>query len=562
MHLSCRKHFLPAFFCLAFFCFLAFAQTSGDSSAKTGTISGRVMIDDKPAVGVIVTLARENFNRNDPQPKATTNDDGHYTLNNVPAGSWRIQPAIAAYTMVEQERNSNGRLISISEGETLTSVDLKLIPGGVITGKVMTADGRPIIGQRVLLTMVLSAGQKRPWYSQNAEMFRTDDRGIYRIYGLPEADYLVSFDGNNSGFAAVSGMLFKKTWHPAALSEEQAKKLHVSPGGEITEANIILNSTEQGYTISGRVVDDATSQPVTGLRVTAFTEAKNGQREASMSSAVAVNGTFRIDGVPTGARLLVTSARDTDPEKVNPYYSDPVACEVTNADVSGIEIRMHRAGTVSGIIVPEPGSSPEIVSRLRRLTLNASTQARTPGYVRWSNARQAPDGAFRLEGLAPGRLLTAFSNTPDARHFVVLRMERDGVHQRDGLEVGPGEQITGVRITVGYAGSRIAGQVVVEGGELPAGATLQVLCVQPATRFGRGSEASSDRRFVIENLPAGNYELRVSLIFRMPDGNVSGRGPLMLAPNRLPVTIGSNERQNITLNVRLEEAPRSKGVPQ
>ena len=47
-----------------------------------------------------------------------------------------------------------------------------------------------------------------------------------------------------------------------------------------------------------------------------------------------------------------------------------------------------------------------------------------------------------------------------------MRIESNGVEQHDGIEVGQGEQITGVRVVIGSGTGVIGGEVRIEGGKL------------------------------------------------------------------------------------------------
>jgi hypothetical protein len=86
------------------------------------------------------------------------------------------------------------------------------------------------------------------------------------------------------------------------------------------------------------------------------------------------------------------------------------------------------------------------------------------------------------------------------------------VVQRRGLEVKEGEQITGVRVIINYGTATIRGFVTIENGPLPQGARIfvrllkagEVPTIRPPNVDERG-------RFLVEGLPAGSYEISVSV---------------------------------------------------
>src|SRR5207244_12335072 len=65
----------------------------------------------------------------------------------------------------------------------------------VITGRVTDAENKPVVEERVSLQSVDENGAPSRFgvfSSPNDQMYQTDDRGIYRIYGLPAGRYKVS----------------------------------------------------------------------------------------------------------------------------------------------------------------------------------------------------------------------------------------------------------------------------------------------------------------------------------------------------------------------------------
>ena len=159
-------------------------------------------------------------------------------------------------------------------------------------------------------------------------------------------------------------------------------------------------------------------------------------------------------------------------------------------------------------------TSKAILARLpqQMLAIRVSPSARSMPRHDSFPGKIAADGSFQIKGLFPGRANIHLSGHPALQKgFTLLRIERDGIELRDGIEIGPGEQITGVRVVLAYGTGIVRGQVKIEGGALPAGAQLRI----SGGRVGAGSTPSvfaqvdARGRFVIEGLLAGMYELTV-----------------------------------------------------
>ena len=119
----------------------AHAQPSADK-ASTSTISGKVTIAGKGVAGVAVGLATETSFSSTyiTRLKALTDDDGNYRIKNVPPGTYQV--LVSSLTYVPSEWRT---AITVGKDEAIDNVDISLVRGGVITGKVTEADGRPVM---------------------------------------------------------------------------------------------------------------------------------------------------------------------------------------------------------------------------------------------------------------------------------------------------------------------------------------------------------------------------------------------------------------------------------
>lgn len=88
-----------------------------------------------------------------------------------------------------------GRIVNLGADDAVEGIDFKLTRGGVIRGRVMDAGGLPVIEERISLTQVDEKGAAVPAANPvwaNYMMYTTDDRGVYRLYGLSPGRYKVN----------------------------------------------------------------------------------------------------------------------------------------------------------------------------------------------------------------------------------------------------------------------------------------------------------------------------------------------------------------------------------
>src|SRR5581483_7327564 len=190
--------------------FVAAINAAAQSAPASGSITGRVTVGDKPAPGVIVMMTRapadpmKNLSaifESRPVVRVTTDSEGVYRFDHVVAGRYSLSAYAPAFVTPQPDNWLTGKAVTVTDGQTLEHQDFALTRGGVITGHVLDVQGRPVVGQMIALT---SADEGKPATPTNPlaaipfgnTMYRTDDRGIYRIYGLAAGRYLVSLGAN------------------------------------------------------------------------------------------------------------------------------------------------------------------------------------------------------------------------------------------------------------------------------------------------------------------------------------------------------------------------------
>src|SRR5437763_3815850 len=159
----------------------------------TSIITGRVTSGGKGMANVPVVLYPSEISSNRTAiARGTTDNEGNYRMTGVPAGRFTL--SVAAPEMIGPNDTPFGELgkpVTVAEGETIDKMDFSLVRGGVITGRVTDADENPVIDQHIQLHRVDKQGGDIASYT-NPFMYQTDDRGVYRIYGIAPGRYTVS----------------------------------------------------------------------------------------------------------------------------------------------------------------------------------------------------------------------------------------------------------------------------------------------------------------------------------------------------------------------------------
>ncbi|HEX4945145.1 MAG TPA: carboxypeptidase-like regulatory domain-containing protein, partial [Blastocatellia bacterium] len=163
-------------------------------TGKRGTITGRVVSDDgQPFANIGVNLFSIAADRN-ARRMVTTDEEGSFKVNDLPSGAYRINAFVPGYVNPE---NTSGltaaRATSYRLGESAT---ITMTKGGVITGKANDSSGQPLVAASVQAYRVRdSEGRSVDATGLISARGITDDRGIYRIFGLQSGSYVVATDG-------------------------------------------------------------------------------------------------------------------------------------------------------------------------------------------------------------------------------------------------------------------------------------------------------------------------------------------------------------------------------
>jgi 5-hydroxyisourate hydrolase-like protein (transthyretin family) len=258
------------------------AQTA-DTMIKTAAVSGRVVMKGEPARGVMVILQTQNQGPSD-APRARTDESGRFHFTGLPAGRYSASALAPGYTSPDDGNfpNMRGKTLNLTDGEKVENVDLVIKRGGVIAGRVADSQGRPVVEERLNLSKLDANNQPRGVfnYGQNFDMYQTDDRGLYRIYGLPEGRYLVSVGyAGNFGSASITSRreFYPLVFYPNATNDSEAKVIEVSEGSEATNIDITVSDPKQTRDVYGHVVDAGSGQPVAGVEVVVGAVTRDGR---------------------------------------------------------------------------------------------------------------------------------------------------------------------------------------------------------------------------------------------------------------------------------------------
>ncbi len=338
----------------------------------------------------------------DPSYKATTDQDGNYVIIDVPAGSYEVMPVAPAF-VIGDLKNPRGQTVILGEGERVENINFPLVRGGVITGKVIDADGRPVIQQQVSRYRVDAFEQpsQQRGLTYAISSLSTDDRGIYRMFGIAAGRYKIAAgrsDGAFSGSLAIGRASYKRVFHPDVSDQVKATVIDVSEGSEATNVDIALGRAMETFKASGRVIDDEKGLPIPNVKF-GFQRIIGDHREYMNALVTANNhGDFIAESLIPGKYSVFLM-----PEPNNDLRVDATSFDVVDQDVDGLTIKLTKGASLAGVVVLE-GENKSAFAKLVQLQLQAyvSAEGVGSGIGRYANSIIATDGSFRLGGLPSG----------------------------------------------------------------------------------------------------------------------------------------------------------------
>ncbi len=435
------------------------APWSGEKVFVVGSTTGAVLrgtVSDtagRPVAGARLGVAVSGAGAGSGVYSATSEADGTYRIVGLPDGKVGRVSAWAAGFGPLPIRSSDVPLVS---GETAT-LDLRLPKEVVVSGRVLAADGAPVVG--IDVAAFDQGGQGRVDLASDAE-------GRFRVGGLPA-------DGINLAAQGPRGAA-------AALLEG------ITEGAQV-ERDLVL---QPGRDVKGRVID-AESRPVPGALVSAKstevgTRLGVGLDMAGFVTTTETDGTFLLAGV-LPADDWVFEARA---QGASTLAADAVRTRVTlTEEPTPLVLRLARLGAIGGRVTDPDGHG----------IANAFLLLREKGGNRPRYELTGADGRYAFDGVPSGDATVEVTNLTRERPAAIATTTVVGGVRNEAVDLRVERTFLASGTILSADGTPVMGrQVVLELMDAPAGASASAY----ASTNDRGE-------FQATGLVPGTYRLRV-----------------------------------------------------
>jgi hypothetical protein len=463
-----------------------------------GVIRGRVVRADTGEPLRRVQVRVDEWSTKDlGGPAATMTDaDGRYELAQLPAGRYHLKARRGGYVEVaygQRRPFERGRPLELGEGAVLKDIDFALPPGGVVTGRIVDESGEAVAHVHVSLARRRYIDGARRLVAESGAS--TDDRGEFRIFGVPPGDYVIVAKFDTLDFGSRDRVRYVPTYYPGTPVVSEAQRVTVGLGQEVPGITIALARAPTAI-VRGVVRSSGRASP--GLFT--FVSARElGGAEAHDQIATAItagDGSFVLTGLLPGTYFV--EARSTSESE---FASTEVA--VDGSDVAGVTLTLSKGATARGRIHFDTGSPPQGLRPSQVFVMPALVDREMdmgggPPVTR-------DDWSFELHGLK-GR---GFIRAGTMSDWQMKRVRREGVDVTD-TPLDFASDIDGLEIELTERLTTISGGVSDDGGSVALDATVIVFADDPGkwgprSRFIESARPDQKGRFTIRGLPPGRY---------------------------------------------------------
>lgn len=533
--------------------------------AGTASVGGVVTLGDEAQTpvrrAVVTMLASDGVETR----SAVSDDQGRFTIDGLRAGRYTLQAMKPAHlTMAYGARRPGrpGTTLVIADAQSMRDLRLLLPRGAVLAGRLTMENGEPLQNTQVLAVplRLAAAGGSTPAPPRE---FRTDDRGEFRIYGLPPDSYLVAalpsfgrgeiqrrseqdfelitrklqqrstvavgqVPGTRSEPAQPTPVVgYAPTFFPGTAVAANAMPTVVK-AGDVRDGISFTISTVPMATISGTVigVDGAPTQAVSLSVEQAGPPLPQTALPPHRLIRSTVKGEFTIAGLGPGQYRIraraggVTLRPDGSTAAISPAAQTEWAITdvtVAGADIAGVVLTLQPGRTFSAALIAEGAAPPASWAGTTVAVQPMAAHPSSSGNVSGVATRMVPTGAegrFTIGGLEPSEyeVRVNLPATLTGAGWTVASVRHRGRDLRDAPLTFADGSLEGVEIVLTTTVTELAGRLTLDSGS-PASDYYIVAFPDdralwhPASPRVRVMRPAADGAFSTRDLPPGAYRL-------------------------------------------------------
>ena len=480
-------------------------QAATPQATSTASLAGKVSgSDGSPVRRARVTLRSTSL----PQPRvALTDARGEFRFERLSAAAYDVGVTRTGFALPHAAGGANRSVaVTLNAGESRTGLAIVLQRAGTIPGRLLDEDGSPLAGAEIEALSL--RGGDRLQVPTHAGTARSDDRGQFRLTGLPAGQYLVV--ARDPSFTAVgdeSGTLrYAPTYFPGVHTAADAQVVTVAEGAETAAIEFRLRIVRPSQLVGTMLPRDRRAL-ISGAVVLMPRDALVAMPLPPEDIEILPDGRFRFRNVAPGRYQIRARAEIGLKE---PMLFGSYAVTVEGQDITGIVMPLAPGAVVRGTIEWEPAGAAQPPKLFTGLRVRAPF-ADGSSFGDSLSGDISTDRQFQIRGVMPGSHYLVVEGL--ASPWIVTAVQLRGHNVVDQpTEFTEGESHQDVRIVVSAVAGELSGTVRDKAGRPAADALVvtlppaQVSASRASPRF-RTVRAAADGRFRLGTLPPGQYRV-------------------------------------------------------
>ncbi|MEP6903784.1 MAG: carboxypeptidase regulatory-like domain-containing protein [Actinomycetota bacterium] len=519
-----------------------YREDEDDLKITGATVRGRLIYEDtsRPLRYALITLITENGEMYSKYSTkfVKTDENGEFVIKNVKAGTYLSYVKSEGILNQDSYKFSSPRQPPGEKNENADSqfekitvsglgefqIVVRARRGGAISGRILYADGESAVGVKVEALRKEGDRFSNIPASYNSESSvgkaQTDDRGFYRLAGLPEGQYIVRViepvsHNQNSGQYIYNvrdsqGSILK-TYYPEGENSKNAKEIEILPGQEQVAIDLTLPE-RQLFGISGKIVKKQSSEPLTNFTVSFFKMSDRDELVAEIytsgNSATSNKvGEWSLKSLPKGKyRLTIsqgsvyTSEKDAD-KKPTQYPNMSKDIEITDKNLVDLDFEVPVESSISGTIVVEGDKDVPPATGIFVIDDKTKVMGYSDSFMSYNeeNQQKVKERPFRVGKLSEGKYWLFFNN----QSFYFKSATLGGRDLSNSpIEIKEGEELKGVQIVLAGDMGTVRGKV--------AGYDGKEQAVVVMVKTGVSLEQSRFGSFSAQIMPTGKFEVKAA----------------------------------------------------
>jgi protocatechuate 3,4-dioxygenase beta subunit len=441
---------------------------------------------------------------------ASTDASGRFVFDGLSAGRYVLLASHDGYVTGRENSRLRGQMLSLTSGQHISDVVLRLLPGGVIAGHITNEAGKALRG--VSVQAMKSSYPRGRRELHDVAHITTNEAGEYRIPGLAPGKYYIRAKAPGSLKAKPgSDKAYVPLFYPAASDQARSIALVVRAGEDL--AGVDMNFVPvHAVHIRGRVINSRTSLPSKEAEVTLLSDQGETIFSPGQDFSVGTQATFEFQGVPPGSYVLVAQ-QPGNPQEPKTMWGR-TSIEVGDTNLEHVEVVVSPGVDFSGRIRVEgktdlDTSKEDLSKDMSKLVgilapQEASSLAGLMPDI--DNAPVKPDGSFIFREVPEGTYRLNFFPIPAGFY---LKSSGTADVLETGLTVGRGHSPPPMELVLSSGAARIDGTVESEQQSLPGASVVLVPDGKQRAQPSNFRQAVTDQlgRFAMRNIAPGDYTL-------------------------------------------------------